>query len=79
MNTMQIQLQLQQIQLQLTHSLTQLSPSWEATSCAATQELLNILMESEGSLPCSQELSTGPYPESAQSNPYHNYNCNYIN
>jgi hypothetical protein len=26
-----------------THSLTELSPSWEAASCAATQELLSIL------------------------------------
>jgi hypothetical protein len=28
-------------------------------------------MEHEGSLPCSQEPSTGPYPEPDQSNPYH--------
>jgi hypothetical protein len=27
-------------------------------------------MEPEGSLPCSQEPSTGPYSESDQSNPY---------
>jgi hypothetical protein len=28
-------------------------------------------MEPEGSLPCSQEPSSGLYPEEDQSNPYH--------
>jgi hypothetical protein len=28
-------------------------------------------METEGSLPCPQEPSTGPYSEPDQSNPYH--------
>jgi hypothetical protein len=41
----------------------ELSPSWEAASCAAAQELPIILYNPEGSLPCSQEPSTGPYPE----------------
>jgi hypothetical protein len=49
----------------------ELSRSWENASCAATQELPNILMELEGSLPCSQESSTCPYPEPYQSSPHH--------
>jgi hypothetical protein len=28
-------------------------------------------MEPEDSLPCSQEPSTGPYPQLDKSNPYH--------
>jgi hypothetical protein len=32
-------------------------------------------MEREGSLSCSQELSTGPYPKPDQSNPYHPILC----
>jgi hypothetical protein len=28
-------------------------------------------MEPEGSLPCSQQLSTGPFPEPDRSSPYH--------
>jgi hypothetical protein len=48
-----------------------LSPSREAASCAATEELPSILFNPQDSLPCSQEPSTGPYPEPDQSSPYH--------
>jgi hypothetical protein len=41
----------------------ELSPSWEAANCAATQELPSILWNPESSLPYSQELSTSPYPD----------------
>jgi hypothetical protein len=44
----------------LTYLLTELSPSWGAANCTP-----------EGSIPCSQESSTGPYPEPYQSNPHH--------
>jgi hypothetical protein len=32
-------------------------PSWEADSQSASQEGLQIFMEHDGSLPCSQELA----------------------
>jgi hypothetical protein len=40
----------------------ELSPSWEAANCAAIQEIPSNFKEPEGSPPCSQEPSTGPYP-----------------
>jgi hypothetical protein len=49
----------------------ELSPSWEVAICAATQELPSLFLEPEGSLSCSQEPSTGPYPEPDQSSPYY--------
>jgi hypothetical protein len=46
-----------------TYLLMELSPSWEAANCAVIQEIPSNLKEPEGSSPCSQEPSTGPYPE----------------
>jgi hypothetical protein len=53
-----------------TYLLTELSPSCEAASCAATQELPSNFKEPEGSSPCSQEPSICPYPEPDPSSPY---------
>jgi hypothetical protein len=49
----------------------ELSPSWEAASRSVTQEFTSNFMEPGGSLPCSQEPTTGPYPETDRSSTYH--------
>jgi hypothetical protein len=54
----------------ITYLLTELSPSREAANCAAIQEIPSNFKEPEGSSPCSQEPSTGPYPEPVRSSPY---------
>jgi hypothetical protein len=54
-----------------TYLCTELSPSWEAANCAAIQEIPRNFKETEDSSSCSQEPSTGPYPEPVQSIPYH--------
>jgi hypothetical protein len=46
----------------------ELSPSWEAASSARISQ---YLMEAEGSLPCSQDPSTVPYPEPDKFSPYY--------
>jgi hypothetical protein len=43
----------------------ELSPPWEADSHLASQEI-----DPEGSLLCSQEHITGPYPEPDESSPH---------
>jgi hypothetical protein len=48
-----------------------MSPTWEAANCAAIQEIPSNFKEPEGSSPCSQESSTGPYPEPVRSSPYY--------
>jgi hypothetical protein len=48
----------------------QLSPSWEAANCAAIQEIPSNFKEPECLLPCTQELSAGPYPKPDQSSSY---------
>jgi hypothetical protein len=54
-----------------TDLLTEVSPSREAANCTAIQEIPSNFKEPEGSSPCSQEPSTGPYPEPVWSSPYH--------
>jgi len=46
------------------------SPSWEADSHTASQINSPPLVESEGSLPCSKQAATGPYPEPDESSPH---------
>jgi hypothetical protein len=53
----------------LTNSIY-LGPSGEAASCAAIKKNFQNFMVPESSLPCSQEPSTGPYPEPDHSSPY---------
>jgi hypothetical protein len=45
----------------------ELSPSWKAAYSRTSQHF----MKTEVSLPCSPELSIGPYPEPDRSSPYH--------
>jgi hypothetical protein len=55
----------------LTYLRTELSPSWEAANCAAIQKIPSNFKEPEGSSPCSQKPSTGPYPEPVRSSSHH--------
>jgi hypothetical protein len=53
------------------------SPSWDANSHSASQEIPR-LKEPEGSLPCSQKPAAGPYILS-QMNPVHNLPIYFFN
>jgi hypothetical protein len=53
------------------HSLMEPSTSWKAANSAATRRTSQHFMETEGSLPCSQEPFAGPYPQPEQSIKYH--------
>jgi hypothetical protein len=55
------------------HSLThRAGPFLGSRQLCSYSRTSQHFMEPEGSLPCSQEPSSGPYPEPDQSNPYHN-------
>jgi hypothetical protein len=54
------------------HSLThRVKSSLKSCQLCSYSRNSQHFMEPEGSLLCSQEPSTGPYPEPDQSNPYH--------
>jgi hypothetical protein len=56
----------------LTHSLTYgTEPFLRSCQLCRYSTTSQHFMEPEGSLPCSQELSTGPYSDPDQSSPYH--------
>jgi len=44
------------------------SPPWEADSCS--DDKFPTFYETEGSVPCSQDPTTGPYPEPVQYIPH---------
>jgi hypothetical protein len=46
----------------------ELSPFWEANSCSAYSRISQHFVKPKGSLSCSQEPATGPYPEPDESN-----------
>jgi hypothetical protein len=48
----------------------QLSPSWKADIPSAVIKILDIFSNPGRSLPCSQNLTNGLYPEPDESNPH---------
>jgi hypothetical protein len=46
-------------------------PFLRSRQLCSPSRTLQHFMEPEGSIPCSQESSTGPYPEPYQSSPHH--------
>jgi hypothetical protein len=52
-----------------------LSPSWEASSCSATQEIPISQWDPKSSLPCWHDPDTGPYPEPDESSTHVYHVC----
>jgi hypothetical protein len=56
--------------IQLTTNCTEQSPSWEANSHSASQEISRLLWNPKVFLPGSQEPAKGPCPEQDESSPH---------
>jgi hypothetical protein len=56
------------VSLTLTHGA---EPFLRSRQLCSYSKISQHFMEPEGSMPCSQEPSSVPYPEPDQSNPYH--------
>jgi hypothetical protein len=55
---------------ELTNSM-EIKPFVRSHQLYSYSKISQHFMEPESSLPCSEEPSTGPYPEPDKSNPYH--------
>jgi hypothetical protein len=65
------QLRISFLRIHLTNELHWAEPFLRSRQLHSHSRISQHFMETEGSLPCSQEPSTGPYPAAEQSSPVH--------